>query len=35
MNMNTKLGLEIAACNLLGWVWAGIMIGMVYKPLAP
>jgi hypothetical protein len=34
MNMNTKLGLEIAVCNLLGWVWAGLMIGMVYKPLA-
>jgi hypothetical protein len=35
MNMDTKLGLEIAACNAIGWVLAGVVIGLVYKPLAP
>jgi hypothetical protein len=35
MNMDTKLGLEIAACNAIGWVLAGLVIGSVYKPLAP
>jgi hypothetical protein len=34
MNMNTKLGSEIAACNAIGWVLAGGVIGLVYKPLA-
>jgi hypothetical protein len=35
MNMDTKLGLEIAACNAIGWVLAGMAIGLVYTPLAP
>jgi hypothetical protein len=35
MNMDTKLGLEIAASNTIGWVLAGLVIGLVYKPLAP
>ena len=35
MNMDTKLGLEIAASNAIGWVLAGLAIGIVYKPLAP
>ena len=35
MNMNPKLGLEIAASNAIGWVLAGLAIGLVYKPLAP
>ncbi len=35
MNMNTKLGLEIAACNAIGWVLTGVVIGLVYKPLTP
>ena len=34
MNMDTKLGLEIAAGNAIGWVLAGLVIGLVYKPLA-
>jgi len=33
MNMDTKLGLEIAATNAIGWVLAGLVIGLVYKPL--
>ena len=32
MNMNLKLGLEIAASTFVGWVLAGITIGLVYKP---
>lgn len=35
MNMDTKLGLEIAASNFVAWVLAGLAIGLVYKPLAP
>jgi hypothetical protein len=35
MNMDTKLGLEIAASNAIGWILAGVAIGLVYKPLAP
>jgi hypothetical protein len=35
MNMDTKLGLEIALSNAIGWVLAGLVIGLVYKPLAP
>ena len=35
MNMNKKLGLEIAASNAIGWVLAGLVIGLVYKPLTP
>jgi hypothetical protein len=34
MNMGAKLGLEIAVSNALGWVLAGLVIGLVYKPLA-
>jgi hypothetical protein len=33
MNMDVKLGLEIAASNAIGWVLAGLVIGVVYKPL--
>lgn len=32
MNMNLKLGLEITASTFLGWVLAGLTIGVVYKP---
>jgi hypothetical protein len=32
MNMNLKLGLEIAASTFVGWVLAGIAIGVLYKP---
>jgi len=35
MNMDTRLGLETAASNAIGWVLAGLVIGLVYKPLAP
>jgi hypothetical protein len=35
MNMNAKLGLEIAAGNLVGWVLAGLVIGLVYRPATP
>jgi hypothetical protein len=35
MNMNVKLGLEIAASNAIGWVLAGVVIGLVYKPPMP
>jgi hypothetical protein len=35
MNMDKKLGLEIAASNALGWVLAGLVIGLVYRPLTP
>jgi hypothetical protein len=35
MNMDTRLGLEIAASNSIGWVLAGLAIGLVYKPMAP
>lgn len=34
MNMDTKLGLEIAASNAIGWILAGLVIGLVYKPIA-
>ena len=33
MNMDTKLGLEIAASNAIGWVLSGLVVGLVYKPL--
>jgi hypothetical protein len=26
---------EIAASNAIGWVLAGVVIGLVYKPLTP
>jgi hypothetical protein len=35
MNMDVKLGLEIAVSNAVGWVLAGFVIGLVYKPLMP
>ena len=35
MNMDVKLGLEITASNAIGWVLAGVVIGLVYKPLMP
>jgi hypothetical protein len=33
MNTDVKLGLEIAVRNAIGWVLAGFVIGLVYKPL--
>ena len=33
MNMDTKLGLEITASNAIGWVLAGLVIGLLYKPI--
>lgn len=33
MNVDTKLGLEITATTAIGWVLAGLVIGLVYKPL--
>ena len=35
MNMDRRLGLEIAVSNAIGWVLAGLVIGLVYKPQAP
>ena len=35
MNMDTKLGLEITVSTAIGWVLAGLVIGVVYKPIAP
>lgn len=35
MNMDTKLGLEIAVSNAIGWVLAGLVIGLVYEPSTP
>ena len=32
MNMNVRLGLEIALSTFVGWVLAGLAIGSVYKP---
>jgi hypothetical protein len=34
MNMHLKLGLKISATTFIGWVLAGIVIGLVYKPIA-
>ncbi|HWZ98130.1 MAG TPA: hypothetical protein VN025_10255 [Candidatus Dormibacteraeota bacterium] len=34
MNMDLKLGIEITVSNFIGWVLAGVAIGIVYKPLA-
>jgi hypothetical protein len=34
-NMDIKLGLEIVVSNAIGWVLAGLVIGLVYKPLTP
>ena len=33
MNMDTKLGLEITVSGAIGWVLAGLVIGLVYKPV--
>jgi hypothetical protein len=35
MNMDVKLGLEITVSTAIGWVLAGLVIGLVYKPIAP
>ena len=35
MNMDVRLGLELAVSNAIGWVFAGLVIGLVYKPLTP
>ena len=35
MNMQTKLGLEIAICNAFGWLLVGLVIGLVYRPFKP
>jgi MFS family permease len=35
MNMDLRLGLVITATNAIGWVLAGLVIGLVYKPLTP
>ena len=35
MNMDIRLGLEIAASNAIGWILVGLVIGLVYKPLTP
>ena len=32
MNMNVRLGVEIALSTFVGWVLAGIAIGSVYRP---
>jgi hypothetical protein len=34
MNMDTKLGLEITVSTAIGWALAGLVIGLIYKPLA-
>ena len=31
MNMDVKLGFEIAVSNAVGWVLAGLVIGLIYK----
>ena len=33
MNMDVRLGLELAVSNAIGWILAGLVIGLVYKPL--
>lgn len=35
MNIDAKLGLEIAASNAIGWVLVGPVKGVVYRPLMP
>jgi hypothetical protein len=35
MNMQTKLGWEIAICNAFGWLLVGLVIGLVYRPFKP
>jgi hypothetical protein len=32
MNMDLKLGMEITVSTFVGWVLAGIVIGLVYRP---
>lgn len=34
MNMDSRLGLEVAVSTFIGWILAGLVIGLVYKPLA-
>jgi hypothetical protein len=34
MNMNLKLGLEVSISTFIGWILAGLVIGLVYKPAA-
>jgi len=33
LNMDVKLGLEIALSNAVGWVLAGLVIGLIYRPV--
>ena len=35
MNMDTRLGLEITVSTAIGWLLAGLTIGLIYKPLVP
>jgi hypothetical protein len=35
MNMDKKLGLRITVSTAIGWVLVGLVIGPVYKPIAP
>ncbi len=35
MNMDLKLGLEVSVSTFIGWVVAGLVIGLVYKPAIP
>ena len=35
MNIDVKLGLEIAVSTFVGWLLAGIAIGVVYRPAIP
>ena len=32
MNMDLKLGFEVTVSNFIGWVLAGVAIGIAYKP---
>jgi 1,4-dihydroxy-2-naphthoate octaprenyltransferase len=34
LNMDLKLGLEVTATTFVGWLLAGLAIGLVYKPIA-
>ena len=34
MNMDARLGLEIAVSTFAGWVLTGTVIGLVYRPIA-
>ncbi|HKF51552.1 MAG TPA: hypothetical protein VKB26_04520 [Candidatus Acidoferrales bacterium] len=35
MNMDVRLGLQLAISTFLGWVLAGLVIGLIYKPITP